>query len=100
LEKIQKQKPIVRAEDMFELLHTLWVSPKMWFEHERQRSEMALLMQLAGITGNRPGALLALRYEQVKVTLLRDPAGGPKPRVIIEITFQETKGKKLGTKDP
>lgn len=44
-------------------------------------------MQLGGITGNRPSALLAVRYEHVKVTPLKDPNGGEWPRVLIEIIF-------------
>ena len=55
-------------------------------------------MQLAGITGNRPSALLAVRYKHIKVTLLEDPAGGEQPRVLIEIVFNHTKGY-LGKKD-
>lgn len=49
-------------------------------------------MQLAGITGNRPSALLAVRYQHIKVTLLPDPDGREQPRVLIEIVFHHTKG--------
>ncbi|KAI4086415.1 MAG: hypothetical protein L6R37_008419 [Teloschistes peruensis] len=55
-------------------------------------------MQLAGITGNQPAALLAVRYRHIKVTLLPDPEGGEQPRVLIEIVFHHTKGY-LGEKD-
>ena len=55
-------------------------------------------MQLAGITGNRPSALLAICYRNVKVTLLPDPDGGERPRIMIEIRFTETK-EYLGKKD-
>ena len=88
----------MRAEDEFELLKTLWSSPEMSFEHERLRVQLALIVQLAGITGNRPGALLSLRYENLRVTLLRDPAGSEWPRVLVEFTFKNSKGY-LGLKD-
>ena len=88
----------MRAEDEFELLKTLWTSPELDFDHERLRAQLALIIQLAGITGNRPGALLNLRYEHLKVTLLRDPAGGEWPRPLLELTFNNTKGY-LGLKD-
>lgn len=94
----KKEKPIMRAEDLFELLKTLWVSKETRFNHERHRVQMALIMQLAGITGNRPGALLALRYKHIKVTLLPDPEGGEQPRVLIEIRYELTRGY-LGEKD-
>ena len=55
-------------------------------------------MQLAGIIGNRPSALLAVRYQNIHVTLLEDPDGREQPRVLIEIVFNYTKGY-LGEKD-
>ena len=94
----KKLKPIMRAEDEFELLKTLWSSPELALGQERLRVQLALIMQLAGITGNRPGALPSLRYEHLKVTLLRDPAGSEWPRLLIELTFKNTKGY-LGLKD-
>ena len=93
-----KKKPIMRAEDEFELLKTLYLSTEMNFNHERHRVQLALIMQLAGITGNRPAALLAVCYGHVKVTLLPDPQGGERPRVLVEIAYKYTKGY-LGEKD-
>jgi len=94
----KKPKPILRAEDEFELLKTLWSSPELPLDHKQLRVQLALILQLAGISGNRPGALLSLRYENLKVTLLRDPAGSEWPRLLIELTFKNTKGY-LGLKD-
>lgn len=48
----------MRAEDEVELLKTLWSSPEIALDHECLRMQLALILQLAGITGNRPGALL------------------------------------------
>lgn len=94
----KKPKPIVRAEDEFELLKTLYLSHQIKFHHERHRVQDAAIMQLAGITGNRPSALLAIRYRNIKVTLLPDPYGGERPRIMIEIRFTDTK-EYLGKKD-
>jgi len=88
----------MRAEDEFELLKTLFLSSEVVFNHERHRIQLALIMQLAGITGNRPAALLAVCYQHVKVTLLPDPNGGERPRVILEIVYKYTKGY-LGQKE-
>ncbi|KAL9594077.1 MAG: hypothetical protein Q9179_005569, partial [Wetmoreana sp. 5 TL-2023] len=96
--KEKKKKPVLHAEDEFELLKTLYTSTETTFPHERYRVQLALIMQLAGITGNRPAALLAVRYRHIKVTLLPDPEGGEQPRVLIEIVFHHTKGY-LGEKD-
>ena len=94
----KKQKSIVRVEDEFELLRTLWVSAEMEMKHERLRVQLALFIQLAGITGNRPDAILSLRYKDVKIFLLRDPKKGEMPRPIFELTFGKTKGY-MGDKD-
>ncbi|KAL8799612.1 MAG: hypothetical protein Q9182_005763, partial [Xanthomendoza sp. 2 TL-2023] len=98
LRKEKNKKPVLYAEDEFELLKTLYTSTETTFPHERYRVQLALIMQLAGITGNRPTALLAVRYRHIKVTLLPDPKGGEQPRVLIEIVFYHTKGY-LGEKD-
>ena len=94
----KRKKPIMRAEDEFELLKTLYLDTEIDFDHERHRPQLALIMQLAGITSNRPSALLALCYGHIKITLLRDPEGGDLPRLIIELTYKYTKGY-LGAKD-
>ncbi|KAF2752834.1 hypothetical protein EJ05DRAFT_505659 [Pseudovirgaria hyperparasitica] len=98
LRKEPKEKPIMRAEDEFECLQTLWSSREIIFDLELHRLVLALIIQLAGITGNRPKALLTLRYRHVQVALLPDPRGGSRPRVLIELKFEQTKGY-LGQKD-
>ena len=100
LRKEKKKKPVLHAEDEFELLKTLYISTETTFPHERYRVQLALIMQLAGITGNRPSALLAVHYQHIKVTLLPDPDGEEQPRVLIEIcsiTPKATLGKKMRT---
>ena len=93
-----KAKPIMRAEDEFECLRTLWTSEELKFDVEIHRLSLALLMQLAGITGNRPKALLQLRFKDVAVALLPDPHGSEWPRLMIEWRFSTTKTYK-GAKD-
>ncbi|KAK0255783.1 hypothetical protein LTR35_018293, partial [Friedmanniomyces endolithicus] len=60
LESEKQAKPIVRAEDEYALLKALWSSSSLTLDHERSSVQLALIAQLAGITGNRPGALFAL----------------------------------------
>jgi hypothetical protein len=88
----------MRAEDEFECLRTLWSSEDLKFDTEVHRLGLALLMQLAGITGNRPKALLQLRFKDVVVALLPDPHGSEWPRLMIEWKFSTTKTYK-GAKD-
>lgn len=98
LQTKKREKVAMHVEYLFEVLKTLWASTEMAFDHERHRTQLSLIMLLAGITGSRPGALLALRYRDVQVTLIRDPAGGQRPLVLIELTYEYTKGY-LGAKD-
>ena len=53
-----KEKPIIRVEDEFEYLKTLWGSKEIVFKLEIYRIALALLIKLAGRTGNRPTVLL------------------------------------------
>ncbi len=92
LRKDKKKKPVLHAKDEFELLKTLYTSIEMTFRHERYRVQLGGMMQLARITGNRPGALLAIRYRHIKVTLLPNLDGEEQPQVLIEIIFPNTKG--------
>ena len=76
LRKDKKKKPVLHVENEFELLKTLYIFIETIFPHERYRVQLALIMQLAEITGNRPSALLTVCYQHIKVTLLPDPDSG------------------------
>lgn len=88
----------MQVEDEFKLLKTLHFFVEMIFDHERHRVQLALLMQLADITGNQPSAFLGVCYNNVKITLLPDLQRGKFPQRLIEIAFKNTKGY-LGEKE-
>lgn len=85
------------VEDLAELMRVLLATTEMTFDIGWLRIQLILFCQLAGITGNRPEALVELRYRHLKLTLIRDPNGG-RPRLFIELTAEFTKGF-LGLKD-
>ncbi|KAH6721988.1 hypothetical protein BKA61DRAFT_666735 [Leptodontidium sp. MPI-SDFR-AT-0119] len=60
--------------------------------------DLAEFARLAGITGNRLEALVELQYRHLKLTLIRDPDRGSRPRLFIKLTPKFTKGF-LGSKD-
>ncbi|KAH8787515.1 C2H2 finger domain protein [Hyaloscypha sp. PMI_1271] len=93
----KREKTAMYVEDLAEYLQTNLTTTKKRFTHGRQRIQLALFCQLAGFSGNRPSALLKLRYRDIVVTLLRDPNSGPH-RILIEFTCEFTK-QFLGTKD-
>lgn len=96
--KDKKKKLILYTENEFKLLKTLYISIETIFSHKCYRVQLALIMQFAKITNNRPGALLAVYYQHIKVTLLPDLKGGKQPRILIEIVFNHTKSY-FGEKD-
>ncbi|KAI9764678.1 MAG: hypothetical protein M1839_005790 [Geoglossum umbratile] len=85
------------VEDLVEYLQTNLTTTKRRYTHGRHRIQLALFCQLAGFSGNRPQALLNLRYQDIVVTLFRDPNGSPH-RILIEFTCEFTK-QFLGVKD-
>ncbi|PLN74657.1 hypothetical protein BDW42DRAFT_189660 [Aspergillus taichungensis] len=78
-----RDKPPMDVEDLTKVVETTVSMTKKKFGHGRHRIELALFLQLAGLTTN--------------LSLLRDPQGGPH-RIIIEFTFEFTK-EWLGSKD-
>ncbi|KAJ5239886.1 hypothetical protein N7468_004505 [Penicillium chermesinum] len=92
-----RDKPAMDVEDLTKVVETTVSTTKKKFGHGRHRIELALFLQFAGLTTNRPQAILNLRHRHIQVSLLRDPQGGPH-RIIIEFTFGFTK-EWLGAKD-
>lgn len=90
-------KATAYIEDLVLLAKKTVKARRKRFRHGRNRVQLLLFLQLAGFTANRPGALLELCYRHIRVTLLRDPTGGPN-QILLEFTFEFTKTF-LGTKD-
>ena len=67
------------------MVETNLISTKIRYSHGRLRIETCLFLVLASLSGNRPKALFNLRHQEILVTLLRDPEGGPH-RISIEFT--------------
>ncbi|CZS92472.1 uncharacterized protein RAG0_03051 [Rhynchosporium agropyri] len=86
------------AEDLAEFARVLLATTEMTFIIGWLRVQTVLFCQLAGITGNRPEALVELRYRHLKLTLIRDPKGVGRPRLFVELTSEFTK-RYLGAKD-
>ena len=83
--------------DLAEFARVLLATTQMTFAIGWLRIQQILFCQLAGITGNRPEAMVELRFRHLELTLIRDPnADGP--RLFIELTNEYTKTY-LGMKD-
>jgi hypothetical protein len=85
------------VEDLAKVIETTISTTKKKFGHSCHCIELGLFLQLAGLTANRPQAILNLRYWHIQVSLLRDPQGGPH-HIVIKFTFEFTK-EWLGAKD-
>ena len=88
---------MVYLDDLVVIVETVITTQKKKFGHGRQRISLCLFLQLAGFSANRPEALLQLRYQDLVVTLLRDPEGGPN-KILIEFTIEFAK-RFLGAKE-
>ena len=97
LTKDGRAKDPMYVEDLAWTLETTITTTRKKFGHGRHRIELSLFLQLAGLTINRPSAILSLLYRHIRVSILRDDQGGPH-RIMIEFTFEFTK-QFLGMKD-
>jgi hypothetical protein len=97
LSRQKREKGVIYVEDLAVIMQTNLTTTKKRYTHGRHRIQLALFLQLAGFSGNRPQAVLSLCYRHIIVTLLRHPNGGPH-NILIEFTYEFTK-QFLGTKE-
>ncbi|CZR66010.1 uncharacterized protein PAC_15910 [Phialocephala subalpina] len=85
LDFTKRPSATIYAEDLAEYARVLLATTEMTFEIGWLRVQLVLFCELAGITGNRPEALVELRFRYLKLTLIRDPDRGG-PRLFVELT--------------
>ena len=93
-----KKKSIIYTKNKFELLKTLFLFSEIVFNHKRHRIQLALIIQLIGITENRSAALFAICYQHIKVILLPNLNRKKQLQVILEIVYKYIKSY-LGQKE-
>ncbi|EQL28673.1 hypothetical protein BDFG_08585 [Blastomyces dermatitidis ATCC 26199] len=86
----KRPKATMFIEDVAEFARVILTTTEMTFLCGWYRIQLLLFCQLAAITGSRPGALLKLRFVDLKLTLIRDPKGG-RPRLFIYLRPEFTK---------
>ncbi|KAJ6103770.1 hypothetical protein N7486_003992 [Penicillium sp. IBT 16267x] len=86
----KRPKATMYVEDVAEFARVILSTTEMTFPCGWYRIQLLLFCQLAAITGSRPGALLKLRFQDLKLTLIRDPDGG-RPRLFIYLRPEFTK---------
>jgi len=97
LSNAKRESATMYVEDLAEFARVLLATTQMTFEIDWLRIQLIFFCQLAGITGNRPAALVDLRFRHLNLTLIRD-RNADRPRLFIELTTEYTKGY-LGMKD-
>ncbi|CAI7602552.1 unnamed protein product [Penicillium pancosmium] len=85
-----RPKATMYIEDVAEFARVILSTTEMTFPCGWYRIQLLLFCQLAAITGSRPGALLELRFRDLKLTLIRDP-NGRRPRLFIYLRPEFTK---------
>ncbi len=86
----KRESATMYVQDLTEFALVLLSTTLMSFEIGWLRIQLILFCQLAAITGNRPEALVHLRYRHLQLNLVRDPCGN-RPRLFIELTAEYTK---------
>ena len=71
----------------------------MHFPKERYRIELALAMHFARYTGNRPVAIVHVKYEDIKMSFVKT-GDHPFLQPVIDITFKATKNRTKGMNKP
>jgi hypothetical protein len=100
LDHRKRESATIYVQDLAEFARVLLATTDMNFDIGWLRVQLILFCQLTAIIGNRPEALVNMRYRNLKLILIRDPTGqsGPYPRLFIELTAEYTKTF-LGIKD-
>jgi hypothetical protein len=86
------------VQDLAEFCRVLLATTEMLFLIGWLYIQLILFSHFASYTGNRPKALLQLRYRHLNLTLVRD-LESKHPRLVIKVTIENTKGF-LGMKNP
>ncbi|OJD21219.1 hypothetical protein ACJ73_07443 [Blastomyces percursus] len=94
LDTQEKEKTPVYVEDMSSLQETTLRTQEKRFWLGLQRMQICLYNLLGLFTLNRKSAILSLRYRDLRVSLQRDPSGGPHLPTV-EFSYEFTK-KHLG----
>jgi hypothetical protein len=97
LTKKKRENTATYVEDLLRIIQTNLTSTKKRYTHGWHRIAIILFLLLGIFSGNRPAALLNLRYSHIVVTLLQDPNGGAH-QTLIEFTCEFTK-QYLGMKE-
>ncbi|PQE05392.1 C2H2 finger domain-containing protein [Rutstroemia sp. NJR-2017a BBW] len=91
LNNAKRESATMYVEDLAEFARVLLATTQMTFEIGWLRIQLIFFCQIAGITGNRPEALVDLRFRHLNLTLIRD-RNVDRPRLFIELTTEYTKG--------
>jgi hypothetical protein len=71
-----KEKPVANVDDIYLALHHHWVQDSSIFPDERQRLQLAFVIQVCAYTATRPGAVV---YVERNAKVLTECAIGPDP---------------------
>lgn len=98
-----REKSEMSAVDLWFVLRHLWAYDVEQYHSERQRLQMAFMLQIAAFTASRPGAVIesscardsnrALKYRHCELKLIENPENTGKRHIwVLEITLVYLKG--------
>ncbi|KAI0410839.1 C2H2 finger domain protein [Xylaria grammica] len=93
----KREKRCMTIEDLKKQIYTTLSTTKKSFKLGELRILCIIFHLMLAPSGSRPRALLLMRFGDIRISLARDPEGGPH-RVVIRSTLEYTKTY-LGTKE-
>jgi integrase len=75
-----------------EVLRCHWATDTNVFPNERQRVQLATILLFAAFTGSRPGALLAIKYQDLDLFVLQNLKTG-KIKLMMRVRLAKTKSR-------
>ena len=93
LDDSETEKPLLNVEDFWEVLQCHWVTDTNKFPGERQRLQLATVLLFAAYTTSRPGALLGIKYSDVKLFVQQDSKTGA-TGLMLQVQLRKTKSRK------
>jgi len=90
----QFDKKEMTASDIVLMLVTLWTRARDIPCEPRERVAFHSLVVLDGIGGWRPGSLIGMKYGQVSLAIVRDPASPARTLPVVTPTIYHNKRRK------
>jgi integrase len=90
LDTSEKEKHAIYVEDLYAILHALWIDDRQPL-HGLVRIIIALLLVVSAATGTRPSALIALTFKDVEIMKVRSLENSNQSTILVNVNLVKVK---------